>query len=71
MFVKYMLGVLKNLLIQRKKSNLIKVNLMFAFVFSREYTMNSDDIDDFTVYLKTLVTFGLFNITLLVFICIL
>ncbi|CAF1234540.1 unnamed protein product [Adineta steineri] len=31
---------------------------------STEYIMNSDDVANFTVYLKTVVTFTLFNITL-------
>jgi hypothetical protein len=33
--------------------------------------MNSDDVKDFTVYLKTAVTFALFNINLFVLIIIL
>jgi P2X purinoceptor 4 len=35
-------------------------------VNSTEFILNTNDLDDFTIYLKTVVTFGLFNITLFV-----
>jgi len=62
-----MLGVQKNLQIPCMKKNLNELNLIVFFYLS-EYVINRGDVENFTVYLKTLVTFGLFNIKLFVFI---
>jgi hypothetical protein len=51
------------------KRNIDEFNLIFVDL--SEFILNTNDLDDFTVYLKTVVTFGLFNITLFVLIRIL
>lgn len=66
MFVKYMLGVLKNLQIPRTKKNLNELNLIFFYL--SEYVMNRSDVENFTIYLKTIVKFGLLDFPLFVFI---
>ena len=61
-----MLGVRKNLHNQCKNKKLIKTKFLFRFYLS-EYVVDPADLDTFTVYLKTLVTFALFNRDLFVF----
>jgi len=61
-----MLGVLKNLQILCKKKGFELIKFEFLFYFS-DYIANISEVENFTVYIKTMVTFALFKINLFVF----
>jgi len=57
-------GVQKNFQNQRKKFFKNKNN---DFVYLRDYLIDTNDLLSFTVFLKTMVTFTVFDITLYVY----